>query len=402
MPTSLPPLWRNQNYLLLWTGQAISITGTTAAGVAFPLLVLVLTHSPFQAGLVGAMRTVPFLLLALPAGALVDRWNRKRVMIVSDVARALAFATIPLALAAGRLGMELIYLVVLVEGTAFSFFNLAEVSALPQVVPKEQIGQASAYNQAMWASGALVGPPIGGLLYGLSRAFPFLADAVSYALSVLSLLLIRTPFQTEREARDDSLRSQVREGISWLWHQPIIRFLGLIGTANGIAFGGIEIAAIVLARQTFHASPALIGVLFGAAAAGGVAGAVAGSWLQGRLTFAQRILTGLWGTALIFPFFALAPNLTVLAILGALIIFTGPIFDIAQFSYRISRIPDSLQGRVNSAYRLLLWIGQPAGQAGAGAVIQAFGPRAALGAMAGATLLIALAATLYRPLREAS
>src|SRR5579864_178035 len=97
MSSSHPPLWRNRDYMILWSGQAISNAGTWASQIAFPLLVLAITHSALQAGLTGALERVPFLLLTLPAGALVDRWNRKRAMIVCDSVRTLAFAAIPLA-----------------------------------------------------------------------------------------------------------------------------------------------------------------------------------------------------------------------------------------------------------------------------------------------------------------
>src|SRR5579872_6156173 len=142
----MSPLWRNRDYMILLSGQAISSTGTFVSQIAFPLLVLSITHSTVQAGLAGALERVPFLILTLPAGALVDRWNRKLVMIVCDATRALAFAVIPIAAAGGWLGMPVIYVVALVEGTAFAFFNLCEVSALPRVVPREQLPAATAQN----------------------------------------------------------------------------------------------------------------------------------------------------------------------------------------------------------------------------------------------------------------
>jgi MFS family permease len=396
-----PPLWLNRDYLLLWTGQAVSITGTAASGIAFPLLVLFLTRSPFQAGLVGALETIPFLFLGLPAGALVDRWNRKRVMIACDAMRSMAFITIPLALWMGHLSMGLIYLVVLVEGTGFAFFNLAEVSALPQVVARSQLGQASANNQVMWAVGSLAGPPLGGFLYGLSLALPFLADAISYAASVCSLFAIRRPFQSERTTAVRPLLAEVTEGMRWLWRQRLIRFFAFVGGAHSLAFGGVPLAAIVLARQDFHASSSTIGLIFGAVSAGGILGALLGAWLQRRLTLAQAVLGSLWSSVLVYPLLALGPNLSSLAVAGVLLFLTGPTYDIAQFSYRMTRIPDTLQGRVNSLYRILLWGGQPLGRLAGGVLVQAFGPRLALGAMGVGVVMVAVAATLNTELRHA-
>lgn len=394
-------LWRNPNFVLLWSGQAVSIIGTEASRITFPLLVLYLTDSPFQAGVVGALQNIPFLILGLPAGVLVDRWNRKRLMIACDAARALAYASIPLTLALKHPSMAVIYAVVVVEGTAFSFFNLAEVSALPQVVSTEQIGQASAYNQAMWAAGSLAGPPLGGLLYGISRGLPFLADAVSYGASVVSLLFIRVRFQVDRREDVGSMRELVWEGMRWLWGEPLVRLFALLGGLQGLMFSALPLAVIVLARESFHASPGTIGFLFGLAAVGGIAGAVVGGWLQGRLSLAQAYLGGLWVSSLLMLPFALAPSLAILTGVGALIFFSGPVTDIAQFSYRMTRIPDTLQGRVNSLYRMVMWSGQPLGSVAGGALLQLVGPRVALLTMAGGMLLVAAVATMNSELRHA-
>lgn len=114
-------LWRNRDYNLLWSGQAVSSIGTQASTLAFPLLLLALTHSPAQAGLASALRALPYVVFSLPAGALVDRWDRKRMMLVSDALRALALGSIPVALALGHLTTTQIYLVSLIEGSLYVF-----------------------------------------------------------------------------------------------------------------------------------------------------------------------------------------------------------------------------------------------------------------------------------------
>src|SRR4051794_37133192 len=162
MPT---PLWKNRDYLLLWCGQTISVIGTQVSQLAFPLLVLGLTHSPAQAEFVAAARSVPWLLFALPAGALVDRWDRKRTMILCSAGSALALASIAVAFALGALTIAQIVVVSFVEGTLELIFGLAETSILPQVVPKEQLPTAIAQHQAQFAVGTLIGPPLGGTLY---------------------------------------------------------------------------------------------------------------------------------------------------------------------------------------------------------------------------------------------
>src|SRR6266487_5436472 len=114
-------LWQNREYLLLWSGQAISTTGSAASELALPLLILSLTHSPLQAGLVGALRTIAILFTNLPAGALVDRWNRRYTMMWCDAGRAVALASIPIAFALGHLAAAQLYLVAVVEGVLATF-----------------------------------------------------------------------------------------------------------------------------------------------------------------------------------------------------------------------------------------------------------------------------------------
>ena len=122
-PPSQPrSLWRNRDYLLLWSGQIISEIGSKSSLLAFPLLMLFLTGSPAQAGLLGALRGLPYILFCLPAGALIDRWNRKRVMILCDTGRALAMGSIPLAYVLGHLTLAQLYIVSFIEGTLYIFF----------------------------------------------------------------------------------------------------------------------------------------------------------------------------------------------------------------------------------------------------------------------------------------
>src|SRR5437899_4581920 len=130
----LRPLWRNLDYMLLWSGQTVSSTGTQVSQLAFPLLILAVTHSPAQAGFAGALRALPYLLFSLPAGALIDRWDRKRTMILCDIGRALCMASIPVALAIGQLTVLQRYDISAIEGTLFVFFNLVAVACLPRVV----------------------------------------------------------------------------------------------------------------------------------------------------------------------------------------------------------------------------------------------------------------------------
>src|SRR5579883_2001438 len=259
--TERRPLWRNRDYLLLWCGQAISEIGSSVSELAFPLLVLAVTGSPAQAGTVAALRTLPAVLVSLPAGALVDRWRRKRVMLICDIGRFLSMASIPLALALDHLTIYQLYLTSFIEGTLAILFNLAHAASLGQVVAQEQLAAAIAQDEVMEGTTALCGPSLSGLLFTLSTAFPFLADAVSYAVSILTLLFIRTPFQGERQKTQHHLFAELREGLFWMWRQPFIRSMTVFMGASAFFLSGSSLVVIVLAQQR-GATPFIIGCIF--------------------------------------------------------------------------------------------------------------------------------------------
>src|SRR5258706_8001849 len=197
--------------------------GTEVSDLAYILLVLALTGSPAQVGFVGALEAAPVLILSMPAGALIDRWDRRRVMIFCDLARALILATLPVAFVLGHLTLVQIYITALLEPTFGVFFDLAEGACLPQMVPREQLPTVSSQNQAIGYTAALLGPTLSGALYSVDRLFPFLVDAISYVVSVISLFFINTPFQEERRNAPQKLRVEIKEGYLWLWHYPLLR-----------------------------------------------------------------------------------------------------------------------------------------------------------------------------------
>jgi MFS family permease len=372
-----PTLWRNRDYMLLWSGQIVSSIGTQASMLAFPLLVLAITRSPAQAGFTSALRAVPYLIFSLPAGALVDRWDRKRLMLLCDVGRALALGSIPVALALGRLTVAQVYLVSLVEGSLFVFFNLSEAACLPRVVLKEQLPAATAQKTATDSVSLLVGPPLGGALFGVARALPFLGDALSYGASVVSLFFIRTRFQGERGLAQRRLHVDIGEGLAWLWGQPLIRYMAFLTGTSNLVGNGTFLIAIVIA-QSQHASSFVIGAIFTIASVGGIAGSLVAVRLQRRFSFAQVIIACVWVWAALTPLLALAPNPYVLGLVLAGSFLAGTIYDVVQYSSRLALIPDALQGRVNSVFRLIAFGGQPVGYALAGVLLQTVGPVASV------------------------
>ncbi|HEX2036652.1 MAG TPA: MFS transporter [Chloroflexota bacterium] len=399
-------LWRNGDFLRLWYGQVVSSMGSGMSRLALPLLVLALTGSPVQAGLIGAAQTVPFLVLGLPAGALLDRWNRKTVMIVCDVARCLAFGSVPLAWALGGLTTAHLYLVALVHGTALVFFTIAQLAALPRVVPTPQLAEAHALNTASEGIATLVSPGVGGLLIGLApttaagAALAYLVDSVSYAVSAASLHGIKSPFQTQLGTTPDKgLQRQIVEGLRFLWVRVDLRWLIVVNTLHRTCFAPVQLAVVVLAGQTFQADPRTIGLLFSAAGAGGLTAAAFTPRLRRRVSVGHSMLGLTALHALGLAVVATAPTPLVAAagmfIAGAMENMTG----IVQVTYRLAVIPDALQGRVNSSYRLVSFTGVTIGTALGGLLLAATDPRVVLALLAGGIALIA-AGVAVSPIRR--
>ncbi len=391
-------LWRNRDFLLLWSGQAVSTIGTQVSTLALPLLVLALLHSPTQAGFIAAVRSLPYLIFSLPAGALIDRWDRKRMMIMCDTARCLAYGSIPFAFAVGRLTLVQLYVVALVEGTAFVFFNIAEVACLPRVVTAEQLPQANALNQSSEAVGFLIGPGLAGFLIGLAQTIvagamlAYAVDAVTYLVSVASLGIIRMPFQVARALGGRrSLWAEIMEGVQFLWTHSRLRAMAALTLSTQVLFGPFTLVLVVLMRDALHADPPTIGLLFSLSSIGALVGAGVAPWVKGRLGFGRIIIGTTLLQALGVVIIAIATSPLVVVVGGVIVLFAVPIFNVASVSYRLSLIPDVLQGRVNSVYRLFALSGVPLGTAVSGLLLGVLGPRAELWIIALGTTISALA-----------
>jgi MFS family permease len=223
------PLLNNRHFLLLWSGQLVSWVGTEVSGIALPLIVLALTGSPAQAGALAGVRGVVYVVLALPAGVFVDRWDRKRMMVLANVGSGMAMGSIFLALLLKHLTLAQLYIAGIVEGAFFVFANLARFAALPNVVTQEDFPAAIAQTNIAENVALLVGPALGGLLYQtVGAAMAFFTDALSYFVNACSIFFIHTPLQAGKSSANDSLSKQIYEGFSWWWKQPTLRWLTAI------------------------------------------------------------------------------------------------------------------------------------------------------------------------------
>jgi MFS family permease len=402
MTTPAVPLWRNRDFTLLWASQVVSTVGTRVTSVAYPLLVLLLTGSPTLAGLVGFAQTLPFLLLYLPGGAWVDRWDRRRTMVVCELGRVVALGSVAVtAVLAGISAVTVPQLVAVafVEGCLFVLFDLAEGAALPRLVPPEQVPTAVAWNQARTQGADLVGQPVGGLLFALAPALPFAVDAASYLLSSGAVAAIRTRLQGERAPTVDRLRTRIAEGVRFVRRSPFLRETVLIvGWAN-LVFNAVFLALIVRA-QRLGGSPGQIGLVLATYGAAGIIGAVAAPTLHKRLSGRLVLVAVAWlwtglGIALAF-----APTLVWLAVLVFVVNLFGAPYNVVIAARMYQLVPEEIFGRVRSVGRIVAWGTIPVGTLLGGVLADRFGPGPALLVLGIAMVPVAVASTLSPGMRS--
>ena len=395
----LVPLRRNRDFVLLLAGRLLSAIGSQVSAIAYPLLVLALTGSPAKAGIVAFAGLIPHAALGLLAGVAVDRWNRKRVMIAADGVRALAIAALATLILLDRVEFWHVAVVALVEGTGAVFFTAAHAGALRAVVPAPQLPAAVGAIRARAAAVTLAGPPLGGVLFAVGRAVPFLFDAVSYAFSFLTLVLMRTPFQEEREADRARIRTQIAEGFRFLWTRPFLRTCAFLYGLGNFTLPAVLLVIIVAGKRQ-GLSSAAIGALLAAFGACTLLGALASPLFRRVLSMRAIILLELW-TGLGIVAFVAWPNVYVLTAAFMVQGVTLPVTDSVVEGYRIAVTPDRLLGRVETARSTISLLAAPLGPLLAGFLLSTVSARATIAFFAAFTLALALWGTLSPSIRNA-
>ncbi len=393
------PLRRNRDFVLLLAGQLFSAVGSQVTTIAYPLLVLAVTQSPAKAGIVTFARLLPHAVLGLLAGVAADRWNRKRLMIAADGVRALAIASLAATILLDRVAFWQIAVVALVEGTGSVFFGAAQTGALRAGVPARQLPAAVGVQEARAATVRLVGAPLGGVLFGLGRAIPFLADAVSYTFSFLALLAMRTPFQEQREVDSSRLRSQIAAGFRFLWSHPFLRTCAFLWGLGNFALPGIFLV-IVVAGTREGLSSARIGVLFAVFGAFTLIGSLLSPLFRRAFSMRAILLIELW-TWLGSGVFLIWPNVYVLtaAILPQAI--AMPVTDSVVTGYRVAVTPDRLLGRVESVRSSIALLVSPLGPLLAGFLLSTVSVRATVAVFTACGVVLAIWGTLSPSIRRA-
>jgi MFS family permease len=384
------PFWR------LWSASALSNLADGLVKIALPLIAVTLTDSPGLVAGVTLAVTLPWLLFALPAGALADRVDRRIAMVTADIVRATAVAVLAVPLVLGfessAAAIWALYALALLLGTAETVYDTSAQSILPQVVPRDRLPRANGrLIAAELTANEFVGPPLGGLLVAAGVAAAFATPAALWAAAVGALLLLRGSFAVPR-AEPTTLRADVAEGLRYLWRHRLLRTLaamtGLFNLATNATFAVFVLYAVG-PDSAMGLTEVAYGLLFATLAAGSLIGALLADPIIRRLGRSRSLLVGLLGGVGTVGILALTTVPLVIAaafLIGGL---TNALWNVVAVSLRQRITPDRILGRINSSYRLVAWGTRPLGAAAGGLLGELLGLRAVF-AIAAALILATL------------
>jgi MFS family permease len=334
---------------MLWTGQVLSDLGSGFGALAYPLLILALTHSPVTAGAVGTVTALVAFGVRLPAGALADRLDRRKTMIICDGVRTVVLAALALAVALHAIVWTVVLLVAIIDRVGDTIFTPASTAALPAIVENEQLESAWAATEARQYAASLGGPALGGIFFSLGRAVPFIGDTVSYGLSVLTASRITGHFApTRSEEHRKGLWSEAFEGFRVIWRDALLRAVIIQAPLINFAFTG-AIFTVTLALRHHGTSATVIGLTQAAIMVGGLLGAIAAPRFQGRIPLSRLVVLLTGGGTLFFAVAAVLIPSPLVALPLAVPLFLSPTANAALFAALLRRTPEAMRGRVNNA-----------------------------------------------------
>lgn len=401
-PTAPPvPLRRNRSFQMLWTGQVLSDLGSGFGALAYPLLILALTRSPVIAGAVGTVTAVAAFVVRLPAGALADRLDRRKTMIVCDGVRTVVLAALAVAVALRAIVWPVVLLVAIIDRVGDTIFTPASTAALPTIVANEQLEAAWAATEARQYAASLGGPALGGILFSLGQAVPFIGDTVSYGVSVLTSSRITGQFAPPpKEENRRGLWSESFEGIRVIWNDALLRAVIIQSPLINFAFAG-AIFTVTLGLRHHGTSATVIGLTQAAIMVGGLLGAIAAPRFQGRLPLSRLVVLLTGGGTLCFAVAAVLIPSPLVALPIAIPLFLSPTTNAALFAAMLRRTPEAMRGRVNNALLQVATGLAALSPLIAGLLVEDASSHWAMGAFAVALGVSAILALRLKGLREA-
>jgi MFS family permease len=341
------------SYWQFWIAATVSALGDGLRVAALPLLAASTTRNPAAISVVAAAGFLPWPVLGLLGGAVSDRFDRRRLMWLVNALRAVIVAAASASLLSGG-SLPIVALAVLafVLGSAETIYDNAAVGFLPELLRAETLATGNSRLFTSQLSGTqLIGPALGGLLFAVSSALPLALDASSFAISAaLIALLPPTPSPASRPARQN-LRHQIAEGLVWLWRNPTLRAMAIIGTVLGTISGALLAMLVVYAQQQLHTTSTGYGLLLAAFAIGSITGAIAAPSIMRTRPLPQILFLTVLMTAGIFAGLAATSRPIIAGVLLAALGIAVSTWNVASVTTRQRIVPKQLLGRVSSAYR---------------------------------------------------
>ncbi|MFD5465006.1 MFS transporter [Kitasatospora sp. NPDC127059] len=391
-------VWRQRNFRVLWSAHTVSEFGTQVTFFVIPVFALTtLSVSTGQLGVISALETLPFLLVGLPAGALLDRWDRRRVMVVADVGRAVAIALLPVGYLAGLLSVPLLGGVGFAVGLFTVFFDIADQAFLPTVVAREQTPEGNSRLEFSRSAAELAGPSIGGLLLQTVVApLALVLNSVSYLVSAVLLGLIRTPrARAVQRGAGVGMGARIAEGLRFVFRHRTLRSLVLAtGVSNLVGLGGALGAVLTAyALRELGLSPGGLGLALTVGNGGALLGAALSNRVirlvgLGPVLIAAKSMSGI--AVIVLATAAPARAVPTLVVATGIMACGITVYNIGQVSLRQTITPTGMQGRMNASIRFAVWGARPVGALAGGFLGSVLGTRPTLWAIAGIGLLSCL------------
>jgi MFS family permease len=392
-------LRHHHDFTLLWIGQTISELGTRVSMFAFPLVTYAVTGSAWAAALVQAAELVGLATMLLPAGVLADRVDRRRLLRAASALGALAYACLTITVILGHAGVVPLLAAALCSGVAAGLFGPAELSAVRSVVPQADLPAALSLNQGRQHVAALVGGPLGGLLYGVALALPFAVDAGSYLFSWALLGRLRADLSPPATPRPrGSALADLREGVAYVRRHPLLRVLAAWSFLTNLSMNALFLVA-VLRMITDGVKPLHIGLVETVAGMGGVLGALLAPRLIAHVPTGLLTIVIAWSAVpLVIPIAVWGDPVVVAAALGAVLLL-NPAGNAGMQSYRAAVTPTNLVGRVQAVMTFSSVLSLPLAPVLAGGLLALLGGRNAVLLAGVACALVALVPTVSRAVR---
>lgn len=375
-------LWTHAEFMKFWTGETVSLFGTQVTSLALPLTAIIVLHAtPGQLGVIRFLQTVPFLLLALLIGAWVDRRRKRPVMIGSNAARFVLVGLVPILAVAGALGMPILYLIAFGIGVATVFFDVCWMSYVPSLVGKDQLPEANAKVSTSYAVADVSGPGLGGVLVQLLGAPKAMAaDALSYLVSIGTLLAIKTEEPAPERPAERNLLAEIREGLHQVLGNRYVRATTTMGGLWNFCNIMTDTIFLLYAIRELHFTPSLVGLVISVGMTGGIIGSVLASSFSRRFRYGPTIMIAAgFGTLPSFLIPAAQGSRTLLVVLFIVAYFLVRIgavtANVLMITLRQTVTPARLLGRMNAAARTVLYTGGSLGAIAAGLLGSTIGLR---------------------------